>query len=147
MRWGEKEKEPTHLSVITRKTNIKLGILKGGTGKEPTFFFDILNCKKKQVSAKKKNRFSHKFLHKNAICKLRTSFKQILNSVTIKNSISQDNCALCTFERVWLLDRLVGHGEHLIRLIYPPITLGGGIEDGALVPLLVVLHLVRTLLV
>ena len=25
----------THLAVITRKTNIKLGILKGGTGKEP----------------------------------------------------------------------------------------------------------------
>ena len=44
----------TKLAVITRKTNIKLGILKGGTGKEPTFFFDILNCKKKQVSAKKK---------------------------------------------------------------------------------------------
>ena len=30
----------THLAVITRKTNIKLGILKGGgeTGKEPNFF-------------------------------------------------------------------------------------------------------------
>ena len=27
----------THLTVITRKTNIKLGILKGGTGKEPPF--------------------------------------------------------------------------------------------------------------
>ena len=28
----------TRLAVITRKTNIKLGILKrGGTGKEPTF--------------------------------------------------------------------------------------------------------------
>ena len=29
----------THLAVITRKTNIKLGILKGGgeTGKEPAF--------------------------------------------------------------------------------------------------------------
>ena len=30
----------THLAVITRKTNIKLGILKergGGTGKEPLF--------------------------------------------------------------------------------------------------------------
>ena len=25
----------THLAVITRKTNIKLGNLKGGTGKEP----------------------------------------------------------------------------------------------------------------
>ena len=25
----------THSAVITRKTNIKLGILKGGTGKEP----------------------------------------------------------------------------------------------------------------
>ena len=25
----------THLAVITRKTNIKLGILKGGTRKEP----------------------------------------------------------------------------------------------------------------
>ena len=25
----------TRLAVITRKTNIKLGILKGGTGKEP----------------------------------------------------------------------------------------------------------------
>ena len=25
----------THLAVITRKTNIKRGILKGGTGKEP----------------------------------------------------------------------------------------------------------------
>ena len=25
----------THLAVITRKTNINLGILKGGTGKEP----------------------------------------------------------------------------------------------------------------
>ena len=33
----------THLAVITRKTNIKLGILKGGgeTGKEP--FFVILH--------------------------------------------------------------------------------------------------------
>ena len=30
----------THLAVITRKSNIKLGILKGGggTGKEPNFF-------------------------------------------------------------------------------------------------------------
>ena len=27
----------TSLAVITRKTNIKLGILKGGTGKEPYF--------------------------------------------------------------------------------------------------------------
>ena len=25
----------THLAIITRKTNIKLGILEGGTGKEP----------------------------------------------------------------------------------------------------------------
>ena len=25
----------TYLAVITRRTNIKLGILKGGTGKEP----------------------------------------------------------------------------------------------------------------
>ena len=43
-----------HLVVITRKTNIKLGILKGGTGKEPTigigekflirFFFLFLLC-------------------------------------------------------------------------------------------------------
>ena len=24
-----------HLTILTRKTNIKLGILKGGTGKEP----------------------------------------------------------------------------------------------------------------
>ena len=29
----------TRLAVITRKTNIKLGILKGGTGKEPKFDF------------------------------------------------------------------------------------------------------------
>ena len=29
----------THLAVITRKTNIKLGILKGGTGKEPSTEF------------------------------------------------------------------------------------------------------------
>ena len=31
----------THLAIITRKTNIKLGVLKGGgeeTGKEPFFF-------------------------------------------------------------------------------------------------------------
>ena len=27
----------TRLAVLTRKTNIKLGILKGGTGKEPNF--------------------------------------------------------------------------------------------------------------
>ena len=27
----------THLAVITRKTNIKLGFLKGRTGKEPKF--------------------------------------------------------------------------------------------------------------
>ena len=27
----------THLAVVTRKTNIKLVILKGGTGKEPNF--------------------------------------------------------------------------------------------------------------
>ena len=38
----------THLAVITRKTNIKLGILKGGTGKEPNppsqcFFFHCSN--------------------------------------------------------------------------------------------------------
>ena len=32
----------THLVVITRKTNIKLGILKGGTGKEPKF--PTTNC-------------------------------------------------------------------------------------------------------
>ena len=64
-RWGGKEKEPiwrdeqidnsttvnifflhtlphniTHLAVITRKSNIKLGILKRGeTGKEPNVFF------------------------------------------------------------------------------------------------------------
>ena len=31
------QRNNTHLAVITRKTNIKLGILKGGTGKEPTF--------------------------------------------------------------------------------------------------------------
>ena len=40
----------THLAVITRKSNIKLGISKrGGTGKEPildiTFFFQILFSK------------------------------------------------------------------------------------------------------
>ena len=35
----------THLAVITRKTNIKLGILKGGTGKEPNFLlFDSGDC-------------------------------------------------------------------------------------------------------
>ena len=34
----------THLAVITRKTNIKLGILKrgGGTGKEPKIVISIL---------------------------------------------------------------------------------------------------------
>ena len=31
----------THLDVIRRKTNIKLGILKGGTGKEPLFHLII----------------------------------------------------------------------------------------------------------
>ena len=32
----------THLAVITRKTNIKLGILKGrGTGKEPKYAQDM----------------------------------------------------------------------------------------------------------
>ena len=29
------QRKITHLAVITRKTNIKLGILKGGTGKKP----------------------------------------------------------------------------------------------------------------
>ena len=29
------ERNITHLAVITRKTNIKLGIVKGKTGKEP----------------------------------------------------------------------------------------------------------------
>ena len=35
----------THLAVITRKKNIKLGILKGGggTGKEPLFFYFFWN--------------------------------------------------------------------------------------------------------
>ena len=35
------QRNVTHLAVITRKTNKKLGILKkigGGTGKEPNFF-------------------------------------------------------------------------------------------------------------
>ena len=31
----------THLAVITPKSNIKHGILKGGTGKEPSFLFAI----------------------------------------------------------------------------------------------------------
>ena len=39
----------THFAVITRKTNIKLGILKGGAGKEPviltkTWFLAIFFC-------------------------------------------------------------------------------------------------------
>ena len=34
----------THLAIVTRKTNIKLGILKGGTGKEPP---NLLNSAKK----------------------------------------------------------------------------------------------------
>ena len=33
----------THLAVITRKTNIKLVILKGGTGKEPHIVW-IIYC-------------------------------------------------------------------------------------------------------
>ena len=38
----------THLAVITRKSNIKLGILKRGeTGKEPKVGF-IMNCQKYQ---------------------------------------------------------------------------------------------------
>ena len=33
----------THLAVITRKSNIKLGILKrGGTGKEPKFILESI---------------------------------------------------------------------------------------------------------
>ena len=39
------QRNSTHLAVITRKTNIKLGILKGGTGKEPKKepkYFDVL---------------------------------------------------------------------------------------------------------
>ena len=35
----------THLAVITRKTNIKLGVLKGGTGKKPK---NVLLCLKQQ---------------------------------------------------------------------------------------------------
>ena len=36
----------THLALITRKTNIKLGILRGGTGKEPkTFCAQIFSFK------------------------------------------------------------------------------------------------------
>ena len=37
LKGGETGKEPKikHLAIITRKTNIKLGILKGGTGKQP----------------------------------------------------------------------------------------------------------------
>ena len=38
----------THLAVITRKTNIKLGILKGGTGKEPGA---QIYCKRNKVAA------------------------------------------------------------------------------------------------
>ena len=34
----------THLAVITRKTNIKLGILKGGAGKEPSIYYDCQIC-------------------------------------------------------------------------------------------------------
>ena len=38
------QRDITHLVVITRKTNIKLGILKGGTGKEPKY--DSLSLRK-----------------------------------------------------------------------------------------------------
>ena len=31
----------THLAVITRKTNTKLGILKGGTGKERNYYAHV----------------------------------------------------------------------------------------------------------
>ena len=34
----------THLAVKTRKTNIKLGILKGGTGKEPKLVAPLVFC-------------------------------------------------------------------------------------------------------
>ena len=36
------QRKITHLAVIIRKTNIKLGVLKGGTGKEPRFFVKII---------------------------------------------------------------------------------------------------------
>ena len=35
----------THLAVITRKTNIKLGILKGGTEKEPVSRLNALEAR------------------------------------------------------------------------------------------------------
>ena len=37
------QRKITHLAVITRKTNIKLDIVKGGTGKEPILFIQISN--------------------------------------------------------------------------------------------------------
>ena len=39
----------TRLAVITRKTNIKLGILKGGTEKEPLYFMTIIDALRKTV--------------------------------------------------------------------------------------------------
>ena len=40
----------THLHVITRKTNIKLGFLKGGeTGKEPMIFIKNFKFLKKKI--------------------------------------------------------------------------------------------------
>ena len=34
----------THLAVITRKTNIKLGILKGGELEKSRFFYTVTQC-------------------------------------------------------------------------------------------------------
>ena len=57
----------THLAVITRKTKIKLGILKGGgTGKVPRNLFkttlQVINCSK-TCQREQVNKCSQHFLH------------------------------------------------------------------------------------
>ena len=37
------QRNVTHLAVITRKTNLKLSILKGGTGREPVILRNFCN--------------------------------------------------------------------------------------------------------
>ena len=49
----------THLAVITRKTNIKLGILKEGTGKEP---FKVVIIQRKKAGTGKRGKEKNDFL-------------------------------------------------------------------------------------
>ena len=74
----------THLAVITRKTNIKLGILRGGDWKRAFFFSQVFDFVSKTTIRKKNNMQTPRFTKTYEATRVKNKLPQIIDKFSFE---------------------------------------------------------------